>query len=257
VDNLNGVNSTGDCSTAGGQVITLTGREFVAPVLVFVNSLTCVFPEVLSSAQIRCRLPASTGNPSTIRILTNGLATPLFSGLSYRLPTISSLAGCSQVVPSMSLTNCNPTGTIIITINGAGFGPSGAAVLVGKFHCDPLVHVSNMEDVRLLCAISGPFGPNNQVKVFQKSSEGSTNVASISYRVCVPGTFVNGPQCTPCLKGQYSDTTEASCCKHCDRGFFAPNNGSSFWFVLFFVVVFQSKTLFVACLFFFLCFSPA
>jgi hypothetical protein len=62
------VNTTSSCPTVGGTVITITGDGFDSPAVVLVNNLNCVFPEVLSVNQIRCRLPASTGAPATMSV---------------------------------------------------------------------------------------------------------------------------------------------------------------------------------------------
>ena len=95
--------------------------------------LTLTSVNATSYTQISCRLPAGTGVQQEIIVFRGAVASYPQAIVSYALPVISSLEGCTMVDGKVKV--CNRTGSDLLTVRGTNFGESGAQVFVGGRPC--------------------------------------------------------------------------------------------------------------------------
>jgi hypothetical protein len=116
-DNL-GAGSTHDCSTAGGDVVTITGLYFNGAPAVLIGSAPCAAPVVSGgNTVITCTTPAGVGLDLPVTIsLDNQFSLPRYL-LSYKLPAVTTITGCLGTGSTdLSLGGCARNGTSLITI---------------------------------------------------------------------------------------------------------------------------------------------
>ena len=73
--------------------------------------------------------------------------------ISYALPSITSIAGCSTQ-STMHATDCQRVGGDVIVIDGDNFGGEGATVLVGRGKCGNVTHTPGKEHTQLTCRLA-------------------------------------------------------------------------------------------------------
>ena len=161
VDNST-TNSTSQCPTVGGSLLTIDGDLFAAGVSVSIGSLSCTAVSVLSVGQLTCLTPAQAGSAMSV-IVTNGLkysaAVYLLSYAPATLSSISPLSGACVFLFS-AVANCSRMGGDGVTLQGTNFGPASPTVLIDGAPC---TSVNLLSDSSLTCLI--PSGTQTQRSV--------------------------------------------------------------------------------------------
>jgi hypothetical protein len=168
---------------------------------------------------VQCTLPAGTGTQQSVVVLSAGFVSAVSADvtLSYALPNIARLE-CADCVQStnVSLSNCKPAASTVLTLIGTAFGASGASVFVGTAKC---AHVDH-----------DPFSPHGlvlPVQLLQANGQLSLSSASVSYPQCAEGTYAaSAAVCSPCVVGRYTAAPAQTVCSLCDVGRFANTSSS-------------------------------
>ena len=140
-------NTTTNCPTSAVQsgssaVVTLTvvGTSFqVFSTAVSIGGVVCsnviAWPG-LETEKLTCLLPVGSGVSQSVVVSTGtlyGLGVPL---LSYALPVVAGVSGCTASASDSTTTvECPRSGGVSITVSGSDFGASGAVVIVGGAAC--------------------------------------------------------------------------------------------------------------------------
>lgn len=255
------LNSTYDCNTVSGGLLTITGANFGTitsqnNVLVGVNSCPV---QSATATTLTCTIPAGTGQNVPVTVFSNNRVSSPMALFSYAKPLVTSVSGCSDQ-PDGSTTNCARTGATKITITGKHFGPSGAFVFVGASRCTfPTV----VTDSQLTCFTAAGTALSSPVLVIQASGTVSTTTGVLSYaqclaayyqanttdygctstspgyytdvsgllaqKPCAPGSYSLGTAsvCTSCNAGEFQTNTAATGCTQCGDGSYADQPGSA------------------------------
>ena len=89
-------NATTQCPTFGGVTITLSGSNFpTVSMSVKVGGNDCTGVNYISSTLISCTLPAGAGSSQLVVVAAGVLFSQGVSYVSYAVPTISSISGCT------------------------------------------------------------------------------------------------------------------------------------------------------------------
>jgi hypothetical protein len=233
--NDDGTGLTNDCPSEGNIPITVVGSNFGAdPGVVRVDGSSCT-PTLWSDTSIVCTLPEGTGRSRLLNVEdVSHVTSPPVRALSYEDPVITSVGGCGA-------DGCARGGGGTLTINGSGFGSSGARALVGSEDCDDDSIPDS--DTELTCLAPSGSGMK-PVRVVTAGAGISSSDAEIAYAACDPGTRASGatcvpcdagffsadydaPSCLPCPTGTASSVSGATSCSMCEAGTFAPYTGAT------------------------------
>ncbi|MBI2605013.1 MAG: IPT/TIG domain-containing protein [Deltaproteobacteria bacterium] len=138
---------------AGGDTLTLTGTDFVAPATVAIGGTACTSPNVVNSTTIMCDAPAKiagtysvviTNGDSTVATRLNGYAYNPFPAITSRAPTNGKLAGGNTI----TLTGTGYLAGATATIGGLTCA-SPAVVSATSFTCAVPANVAGSYDIVL------------------------------------------------------------------------------------------------------------
>ena len=110
------------CPTDGSVWLTITGRNFGNALAgissVTVGSKQCSPIQSLNvstnSSSFECLLPAAVGTDLNVTVYTQGGESgEPYQTISFRVPTLHALSGCSNQSTIASLINCNRTGGML------------------------------------------------------------------------------------------------------------------------------------------------
>jgi len=212
-------NTTVDCSTLGGELLTIIGTNFGASaVAIRIGSTPCLTPQYIDPTKMTCVAPAGSGLLLGVTVLRSTLFSQPFYGLSYRRATIDSISGCTDV--GSSTTRCARTGGTTITVTGDDFASPAPIVLVGGSPCDSVVADSSQPNKRLTCNIRSGTQTDLPVLLIQAGGPQTTSTQTLSYAPCPAGSYASEGQveCQPCLPGFYQDSEGQAGCKSCPDG---------------------------------------
>ena len=161
------------------------------------------------------------GTSLPVTVLASGAAeTTLTSDISYAVPSLEGLAGCTQGSTPASVVQCDRAGGEVVTLTGSNFGPSGAAVLIGDLACKSVAHDPTTPHNKLTCILPSGGGEALPVRILQRNTaDASQNSSplSLSYATCGLGvqpisyaTYLSQSSlalgdCVPCQEGTFSD----------------------------------------------------
>jgi hypothetical protein len=223
-------NTTYDCPTDGDPVtaITLHGQSFTQTLMsVKVGLNDCINVTYISDDKATCILPAGVGVLLPVQVITGLLFSAPANLLTYAAPIIDSTLGCDNT--NRYTQECPRTGGLTITVRGRHFGSRLGIVFVGGSQCTQVVHDSVTPYRQLKCRLPAGTGADKPVIVIQGGGLMSPTSGSLSYQLCLAGTFapIGSFACVPCPAGQSVNAPGAIVCKACPVGFYAPNNGSA------------------------------
>jgi hypothetical protein len=165
-------------STAGGQLITLTGTSFDTSGTVTIGGTVCTSP-TWGHSQVVCALPAGQGLNRVVSLTTvSGVTSTNTLTFSYAAPVLSSISPSSAV----------SAGNIPITLSGANFGQS-ASVTIGGAACT----VTSQTSSQFVCTLPAGSGINQAVILTVASQTSNTVLFSYSAPALTsisPATFV-------------------------------------------------------------------
>jgi hypothetical protein len=222
-------NVTTQCPTTGGVTITLNGAQFAQiDTTVTVGGVACSNYIFFSVSLATCRLPSGTGLLRTIIVAVGSLFSAGDLLVSYSVPSITSVSGCTDSYPTTL--SCPRTGGTIITLVGAMFGSSGATVIVGGISATNVTHDSLQPHSKLTFTLPTSFGLARSIFLLQKGGEISQNAVTLSYLPCPPGTHedLNSAVCISCAPGSYSAASGLLQCINCSSGTFNNVTGATF-----------------------------
>jgi hypothetical protein len=222
------------CPTVGGSIMTVVGVNLQPPLtvnvgqfLVPLNRIVVTDPDNFTSFSFP--LPAGSGLQLPLSIKSGSSTFTVSNAVSYNVPIVTAVSGCSSATPVDVVSNCHRLGGNVITVWGSNFGSGRVNVLLTGTRCT----VQNSSETLIACTLPPmPIGRPlaNQVIVVQ-SSGGLTvadiNSISVSYRVCPVGQREAGRNCTACGAGTYTAVGGAIQCTPCDPGRFAFGAGMS------------------------------
>lgn len=236
----NSENSIKDCSTVGGQRITISGDYFCdfrnpnCTVLVFIGIDACSVTEYVSGPKILCDLPPSSGVNVAVIIhqkfgeSASFISTPKYL-VSFAHPMILSVSGCSD--DGQFTKDCSRTELSTITIRGNNFGPRNAAVLINFDHCLDVKHDPVDPHRKLICKAPAGTSSNAVVLVIQDGGLISPRqgMGYLSYKQCTPGTYRNGSEaaCPSCELGRFNPFEGSNECISCEPGRYSSIKGST------------------------------
>ncbi len=166
--------------TTGATVLTLSGSGFGATPAVTVGASQCVV-QTASDTSIECRAPAGSGTGLPVAVDNAG-------SLSNTLPFGYDAPAITAVTPSTGPTS----GGVIITIDGANFGPAGATVTVGANACG----AATTTHTRVTCTLPAGTG----TKAVQVTTGGQTSNSS-SFTYAAPAVSAVTPSTGPTTGG--------------------------------------------------------
>ncbi len=220
-------NSTFDCPTAGGIVITVQGTGMLAPLTAFVNGRQCTDIVRSGTTKFTCVLPHGTGLAHPVLVKAGTQRGESRERLSYAIPTVEGVQGCSSPnAPAKAIIECNRMGGEVITVFGKNFGVEGASVSVGGIACLAPKHDPDAPNEILRCTTSGGSLTTRTISVFQRYGELSVDQVTLSYVQCPPGQHDFGNACRPCSRGEYNDLWSQPSCKFCPAGSFSATPGA-------------------------------
>ena len=159
--------STSDCSTEGGDILTVTGEAFLKPLYVNILGRPCELLEH-SNERFTCRASFGTGRGLTLGVKSGAATRADARGkVSYSIPRVERLEGCMNKPDSPHITECTRGGGNLITVHGTNFGAAGAQVTVGGISCTGVVHDPDMPHRKLTCTTPPGSGSQRIVSVFQ------------------------------------------------------------------------------------------
>ena len=201
--------------TTGGNV-TIHGIRFgvggSSSYVVQINSVNCPIVE-WSRTSIVCTAPPGAGSV-TLRVTALGQSDT--ETYSYDSPVITSVTPNSGAA----------AGGVPLQIQGNNFGPFGVSrsVAVGSAQCP----VSAFTHTTITCQL--PIGtPGTTAPVRVTVAGKNSNSVNFTYNAlsCAPGSFKNGPVCSPCAIGRFSNQPNQSFCTLAPAGFFVATTGAS------------------------------
>jgi hypothetical protein len=201
---VNAGNSTYDCPTSGGVVITVDGSDLVMPISVFIGGSACELIHVFNPQKLTCLLAPGVGYNRTCFVSAQGEVSLPHQKLSYAAPIIHRLEGCqSKHTNGQSVIGCHRNGTNTLVIHGQFFGSSNAKVLVGTKRCRSIVHDESLPHALLNCTLPPGNYSEAPILLIQDNGALSNNNVTISYTACSPGFFESpdGVSCEACGLG--------------------------------------------------------
>ncbi len=237
-------NGTAGCSTEGGDLLTIIGKNFVQTgveggLTVSVGGRVCREPGVDVASlgtRLTCIMPSSTGGTGRSIIVSSlGQSSEPAPLIGYAPPTITTISGCvpSPTGSEHSIVNCPTGGGSRITLTGINFGVDGAVILIGNSLCLSVSHGSgandNLNPNRYVeCSVPSGTGIERPVLLLQGGGGIGSNT-SLSYTECQPGTYIVGLGCLPCATGQFSAIPSSPECRNCYGGTYSDvYQGASF-----------------------------
>ena len=228
------VYATANCPTSVFTNLTISGTGFVGGLIAKVGSSSCIVQKIVSN-QIVCLLPPGTGVFLSVILSSSGTTSTTVNNVyvSYSMPTIASISGCSASSLTSGPSNCSRTGGDIITIRGSGlsFSSRVITVYVGSGLCSVLNH----SDSFIFCVL--PVGRFKNVPVLILLDTGVNVVSSINinYAACEAG-YQEDPAsnfigCIPCQPGFYNDAAAVTTCQECRVGTFNSLSAASSCFL--------------------------
>lgn len=230
IDSITGCPQEG-CPSQGGT-LEINGQNFAPLITISVNGKSCPQGPAIGEEKLTCYLDEGTGVNIRIQVSSNGVLSNVKT-ISYASPTIQTLSavGCTQPnvnVIGDTLINC-PLGTQpTLTITGENFGgvdDDALTVLIGDEICTQSTVIDPHKVIR--CTLPPGAGKNRQV-VVRTDGGGSTlpnSTATVSYRPCQPGQYIQDNTCEPCAMGKFSDDVNQGICTNCPAGKQQPNPG--------------------------------
>ncbi len=223
VDDLD-TNSTSQCGTEGGQVITLYGKVFVSPLTIFVGGSRCSGETSYdTNTRATCVLPPGTGALKAVTVSSTGqTSSDLVKKLSYAAPSITAIESdaCTPLDP-LTVVNCPSHGGVPITIEGRNFGGSLAGALIGSALCQSPQQDPIFPHRKLVCTIPPGTASGLGVLLLQSGGALTESGAKLSYSQCQPGLRVSSADqysCTACENGKMADVLSAKTCTECFPG---------------------------------------
>jgi len=225
-------NSTVDCPTEGGVVLTIRGDKFSpAKMAIKIDVADCTRLTFISVREVRCTLARGVGlNRSVSLRVGTGYARPQ-NLVSYAYATLYAISGCEISPSNLNTTvNCPRAGGQYVTITGVNFGPGVPIVLIGDSRCEPVDQDATVPHRKITCKLDSGTELDRTVVFVQKDGEIAPNRLSLSYRPCAFGYYAASGvvECSPCRAGTYTDSLGQETCKACESGFFNPSTGQSF-----------------------------
>jgi len=177
-------------------------------------------------SRFTCQLPAGTGLKQVV-VADRGKA---FSDgqtlVSYAIPQLFGVSGCPVQTGNIT-SDCLRTVATTITLSGRSFGLSGARVIVGGIDCPGVAHDAVTPHTLLRCQLQPGFGKQLAIIVFQDGGESTSESVYLSYKPCLPGTYVSGINCPDCPAGRFTFLTGQTACLDCAAGKYALSLGQS------------------------------
>lgn len=215
---------TGGCPTSGGTPITITGGYFGPTAVVSVGGLNCATQEIVGSTSIVCLLPPLTG-VATITVAVGALYSLPSPLITYAVPTIDSVWGCSRSLDNLTALDCARNGTSILTLQGSNFGLGPPLILIGQTTCTNVIIIE--PDSVVACSI--PAGMNTDVGVLFVQAGGfqaAPPYPSLSYYQCSAGFASANITCSICLAGTFTQSAGQLECTQCSGGFVSNTSAS-------------------------------
>jgi len=226
------VDTTFDCPTRGGVLITVEGAAFIPPSNVLINGRPCITNGTSTTSLIHCVLPAGAGSSPPVVVSANSIFSPPSYRLSYAPPTVDYISGCTQV-DNKTIIDCDRIGGNNITLVGANFGSQDAKVLIGSKECLNVQHIgipipgTNNSDYHsmLNCTLDQGSGAALDVIVIQDAGSVKITGSLVSYSQCLPGSKESGLDCLLCQPGEYSAL--GGSCDRCPLGAWSNATGAT------------------------------
>eukprot|EP00457_Paulinella_chromatophora_P000030 gb/GEZN01000030.1/.p1 GENE.gb/GEZN01000030.1/~~gb/GEZN01000030.1/.p1 ORF type:complete len:3581 (-),score=336.49 gb/GEZN01000030.1/:465-11183(-) len=210
-------------SPTAPAIVTVRGKYFDAPVVVFVGSVPATLIDQVSLEELVIKLPPGNGINVPIIVSAKGQFSQSRNIVSFGAPTVTELLGCGgqKPVDKRAVILCDRVTQPVITVIGTNFGPAQARVMVGYSLSPGVTHVAGMEHTRLLVQLPQGTGLNRQLTVLQSKGLSSTSLSSISYSLCDRGYEPDGFVCRVC-GGGYANNVAGAYCSACQRGLYSP-----------------------------------
>eukprot|EP01012_Entosiphon_sulcatum_P051097 TRINITY_DN7013_c0_g1_i3.p1 TRINITY_DN7013_c0_g1~~TRINITY_DN7013_c0_g1_i3.p1 ORF type:complete len:4070 (-),score=286.73 TRINITY_DN7013_c0_g1_i3:31-12240(-) len=204
--------STTQCPTSGATLLTVYGSNFgAAGAGITIGGFPCAsVVYMVPHAVLRCTLGLGSGASLPVVVTVSGQSSAITATtptVSYTaIPSVTSVSGC--VDTGASTTQCPVSGGTIITVQGSGFGVSGATVLVGGVACASVAHL--FADTALTCKLPAGTGTSPVVVTAATGLSSSTSAVYVSYASGVPRPIVNSVRgCSDMASGDTADCPSA------------------------------------------------
>eukprot|EP00808_Paulinella_micropora_P008038 g38889.t1 len=222
-----------DCSTQGGELITLQGENFLGSLTVRINGVIANKVPPTTENLVYATIPPGTGVSNPIQVQSNEFLSNTVNLARHR-PVVTAIGGCDSTANPLVTVDCNRQGGQLLTISGSNFGATGAMVLVGAELCTEVAHVGHAQ---ITCKLASGTNVLQPVIVLQQTG-GQPNVpgAKVSYfscpagwkqgsanscDMCPNGTFnnaLNSLSCLPCPVGSNQSEMGQKMCQGCPKG---------------------------------------
>ena len=157
----------------------------------------------------------------------------------YSVPTITKLKSviCEEMEDPVKLRQClrdtDPGESRLLEITGYEFGDEGIAILLDSMEC---VHDIDKHpkgnNTNLWCELPRAGFQNARLLVVQNGGASAEGNATISYEICLAGTWQRGNEntdCVECVPGKITNTDGAKECEECASSTdFQPASGSTY-----------------------------
>ncbi|GMH83362.1 hypothetical protein TrVE_jg6491 [Triparma verrucosa] len=216
----------------GDQVVlTISGGNFGAQIEdidVAVDDQSCSQVRLTSSHDgLECNLPYGTGEAVGVTVTVSEQVGVSYHLLSYSPPTVTAVAGCTNV--GDATTDCPRVGGVTLNVTGNFFGPNQPIIMIGGEICSGIPPYDGDAQNEVLCALPPGSGSLKGINVIQINGLISEGVSLLSYKMCMPGSknVLNRTlgyfECLPCEPGHYSTIEESFTCTQCLRGSYLEN----------------------------------